>query len=254
MEVVEQPVRRGRDELSGAHVVGQRAIGAAQHADVVLESRKRVARAASWIGIDGQAGGERQRTLLEPLDAQELVAQRLLGRGRLSTPKPTCRQPHEKNRPESGGAEKDSSAIDMHLSAMRFGEGWRPERPQGSGKLDTQDFRARSAEAGSCSSSASLARALALSAAASRAIAASLGRRTCAWRRSSASISSCRIRMSAKSLTGPRRVCLGEGRRPEWLQNSGKRNDKSSIRRADRCGHQIRDTVESCIVDPVTPH
>jgi hypothetical protein len=32
------------------------------------------------VGIDRQAGRERERALLEPRDAQELVAQRLLGR------------------------------------------------------------------------------------------------------------------------------------------------------------------------------
>ena len=67
----------GADELPGAHVVGQRAVGGAQHADVVLEAREGVAGAVARIGIDGEAGGERQRALLEPLDAQELVAERL---------------------------------------------------------------------------------------------------------------------------------------------------------------------------------
>jgi len=31
------------------------------------------------IGIDREAGGERERAFFEPLDAQELVAQRLFG-------------------------------------------------------------------------------------------------------------------------------------------------------------------------------
>jgi len=34
------------------------------------------------VGIDGQAGRERERALFEPLDAQELVAQRLVRRRR----------------------------------------------------------------------------------------------------------------------------------------------------------------------------
>ncbi len=69
VEVVEEPVRRRYDKLPGAYIVRQRAIRSAQHADVVLESRKRVSGAVARIGIDRQAGRERQRTLLEPLDA-----------------------------------------------------------------------------------------------------------------------------------------------------------------------------------------
>ena len=79
MEVVEQPLRRSRNKLSGPHVVRQSAIGGSQDANVVLESRKNVPRAPSRIGIDREAGGERQRSLFEPFDAQELVAQRLFG-------------------------------------------------------------------------------------------------------------------------------------------------------------------------------
>ena len=59
-------------------VVGQRAVGRAQHAGVVVEAREDAARARRGLGIDGEAGRERQRPLLEPLDAQQLVAQRLL--------------------------------------------------------------------------------------------------------------------------------------------------------------------------------
>ena len=70
----------GGTKLLRPHIVRQRAVGGAQHPHVVLEPRKRVAGAAARIGIDGQTGGERERTFLEPLDAQELVAQRLLSR------------------------------------------------------------------------------------------------------------------------------------------------------------------------------
>ena len=86
MEVVEQPLRRGRNKLSGPHIVRQGAIGAAQDANVVLESRKNVPRAPARVGIDREAGGERQRSLFEPFDAQELVAQRLFGWRRAAVP------------------------------------------------------------------------------------------------------------------------------------------------------------------------
>ena len=74
VEVIEEPVRCGHHELSLPDVVRQSAIRGAQHADVVLESRKRISGAAARVGIDGESGRERERTLLEPLDAQELVA------------------------------------------------------------------------------------------------------------------------------------------------------------------------------------
>ena len=80
MEVVEEPVRRGRHELSTAYVVAQNAIRSAQQGDVVLEPRTRIAGATPWIGVDGESGRKRKGALLEPLDAQELVSQRLLGR------------------------------------------------------------------------------------------------------------------------------------------------------------------------------
>ena len=79
VEVVEQPFRRRRDELSGPDVVGQRAVRSAQDSHVVVEAGKDVLRAPSPVGIDREARGERQRAFLEPFDAQELVAQRFFG-------------------------------------------------------------------------------------------------------------------------------------------------------------------------------
>ena len=80
MEVVEEPIRRGRYELPTAYVVAQRAIRGAQHGDVVLEPRTRIAGATPRIGVDGEPGRKRKCALLEPLDAQDLVSKRLLGR------------------------------------------------------------------------------------------------------------------------------------------------------------------------------
>ena len=47
VEVVEQPLRGGRDELPAVHVVGQREVGLAQDARVVGEAREQVARVAA---------------------------------------------------------------------------------------------------------------------------------------------------------------------------------------------------------------
>jgi hypothetical protein len=80
MEVIEEPVGGEHDVASVADIVGQRAIRAPQHADVVLEARIRVPCPPARVGIDGESSRQGERTLLEPLDAQELVAQRLLGR------------------------------------------------------------------------------------------------------------------------------------------------------------------------------
>ena len=123
VEVIEEPVRRRHHELAGADVVGERAIGRAQHADVVVESRKRVFRAAAWIGIDRQAGGQRQRAVFEPLDAEELVAQRLLGRGRTGPSPPRARHADRYSASAGGGA-GESSAIRFSARALRSAASW----------------------------------------------------------------------------------------------------------------------------------
>ena len=82
VEVVEQPFRRGGDELPGPDIVGQRAVRVAQHAGVVVEAGKDVAGAAPRARVDGEARGERERALFQPLDAEQLVAKRLLRRAR----------------------------------------------------------------------------------------------------------------------------------------------------------------------------
>ena len=67
----------GGHELAGADVVGERAVGGAQDAGVVVEARKGcLAARRRGFGIEGEAGGERQRALFEPLDAEQLVAKR----------------------------------------------------------------------------------------------------------------------------------------------------------------------------------
>ena len=96
MKVVEEPVGRRHDELAGANIVGERPVGGAEHADVVLEAREGVAGTTARIGIDREAGGQRERPLLEPLDAEQLVAQRLLGNRRHTPQLPRRRPLHER--------------------------------------------------------------------------------------------------------------------------------------------------------------
>ncbi len=84
--VVEEPLPCGRDELALMDVVRQGAIGVAQDAGVVVEPRKHAARGAARARVHGEPRRERVRPLLQALDAQELVAERLLGGGRAAVP------------------------------------------------------------------------------------------------------------------------------------------------------------------------
>jgi hypothetical protein len=59
------------------HVLGKRAVRGAQRAGVVVEARKDAARATTPRAVDGEPRGERQRALIQTLDAEQLVAERL---------------------------------------------------------------------------------------------------------------------------------------------------------------------------------
>ena len=94
--VVEQPLRRRRDELPPVHVLGHGEVRLAQDARVVGEAREHVPRVPARRGIDGQAGRQGLGPLLEPLDAQQLVPEGLLGRADATSPEPAeqpCRGP-----------------------------------------------------------------------------------------------------------------------------------------------------------------
>jgi len=60
-------------------VVGEHAIGLAQHAGVVLQAREEWAGFAARISGQGEPGGEGPGVFLQALDAQELGAEGLLG-------------------------------------------------------------------------------------------------------------------------------------------------------------------------------
>src|SRR2546426_1520485 len=60
-------------------VVGEDAIGLAQHAGIVLQAREERAGLAARIPSQREAGGEGPGPFLQALDAEELGAERLLG-------------------------------------------------------------------------------------------------------------------------------------------------------------------------------
>src|SRR5216684_3433572 len=86
MEVIEQPFCRGGDKLPGPDIVCQDSVRVAQHAGVVIEPRKDVTGTAPRARVDGEVRRERQRTLFESLDAEQLVAKRFLRRRRFRVP------------------------------------------------------------------------------------------------------------------------------------------------------------------------
>src|SRR3972149_3625094 len=78
MEVVEQPFGRGSDVLPLVHILGQDPVRRAQNAGVVLEAGQDASRQAPRIRVDRESRCQSLGPLLQPLDAQELVAQGLL--------------------------------------------------------------------------------------------------------------------------------------------------------------------------------
>jgi hypothetical protein len=86
VKIVEEPFGRRRQKALRLDVLRERAVRAAQHPDVVLEAGKGIAGPPVRSRIDRKAGREGKRALLESLDAQELVAQRLVGLPRLTPP------------------------------------------------------------------------------------------------------------------------------------------------------------------------
>ena len=75
VEVVEQPLGRGRHGLAAVHVVGQQAVRLAQRAGVVGDAAVVAAAAGARSRRDLDLGGQVARVVLEPLDVQQLAAQ-----------------------------------------------------------------------------------------------------------------------------------------------------------------------------------
>jgi hypothetical protein len=79
VEVVQQPLGRWRHRLAPVHVLGHHPVGLPKHAGVVLETPDQGPCTLTGAPGEREAGGEALRALLEPLQAQQLAAKRLLG-------------------------------------------------------------------------------------------------------------------------------------------------------------------------------
>ena len=75
MEVVEEPLGGGREELAAVHVIGQDAVGLAQHPRVLVHPGEELLAGVVAGPREREARGEPARTLLEALDAQQLGAE-----------------------------------------------------------------------------------------------------------------------------------------------------------------------------------
>jgi hypothetical protein len=84
VEVIEQPLRRRRDELASVDVVGKRVVREPQQTGVFAQTRLQALRAPLGT-CDRESGRERLGALFEPLDAQQLIAKRFLDGGRRAT-------------------------------------------------------------------------------------------------------------------------------------------------------------------------
>ena len=76
MEVVEEPFGGRRDEPALVHVRRERAVRLAQGPRILVETWKNAARAAARR-VHREPRAERQGSLVQPLDAEQLVAKRL---------------------------------------------------------------------------------------------------------------------------------------------------------------------------------
>src|SRR3989442_2301737 len=74
-------------------VVGEDAIGLAQHAGIVLQAREEGAGLAARIPGQGEAGGEGPGPFLQALDTEELGAEGLLGFRAAAAPEEAAQRP-----------------------------------------------------------------------------------------------------------------------------------------------------------------
>ena len=102
VEIVQQPLRRGRHDLAAVDVVGHDPVGLAQDPRVVFESGEEPAGAPAGIAGDCKTGGECLGALFEPLDVQDFAVQRLFGCG-------VPPAPEESEKPREAVTHRDGS-------------------------------------------------------------------------------------------------------------------------------------------------
>jgi hypothetical protein len=80
MVIVEEPFRRGGDELPPVHIVGHGDVCLAKDAGVVLEARQDIPSRVAAVRIEREPGRERSSPLFQSFDAQQFVTQGLFSR------------------------------------------------------------------------------------------------------------------------------------------------------------------------------
>src|SRR5207245_11214387 len=90
-------------------VVGEDAIGLAQHAGIVLQAREERAGLAARITGQGEAGGEGAGPFLQALDTEELGAEGLLGFRAAAAPEEAAQRPQ-------GVSQGDLPMVPRHAS------------------------------------------------------------------------------------------------------------------------------------------
>src|SRR5712691_814406 len=117
-------------------VVGEDAIGLAQHAGIVLQAREERAGLAARIPSQREAGGEGPGPFLQALDAEELAAEGLLGfRAAAAAPKEAAQRPQ-------GVSQGDLPMVPRHASRRGVLIAWfRPSRCRGLPRLGSDRSR-----------------------------------------------------------------------------------------------------------------
>lgn len=87
MMVVEKPRCRGCDQLTGVHVVGERALDLVELASALVRSPERAIAAANRMRVESPLSRQRPGALLELLEARRLHAQ-----GALEVPRSADRE------------------------------------------------------------------------------------------------------------------------------------------------------------------
>src|SRR5256712_6696982 len=100
-------------------VVGEDAIGLAQHAGIVLQAREERAGLAARIPSQGEAGGEGPGPFLQALDAEELSAERLLGFRAAAAPEGAEQQPQGVSQGDLPMAPRQASRSGVRIAWFR---------------------------------------------------------------------------------------------------------------------------------------